>query len=153
MDIGFLNSIRLAERRGLLRDRLSRVQSYGLQLLIMQDQRESREAQYERIRLALVTAHPELMRGAFPEFFEAEEIVTEEMPADPQQVNLNRENTSYQFTEVAWQRPGELVDEDLMLLNRMLGNTGVTVQGMPGAPEEVNGDLGFDIEPDDAEWT
>lgn len=87
------------------------------------------------------------MRGLYPDYFEAEE----EVPDDPGDVNLDREDTTYDFRQVEWEMPRE-DGEEFELLKRMLGDPNITVSSASEAPEGLEGAPGL-TEPDEPEWT
>lgn len=139
--------LRRAERQGLMTGRrLSEVQSLGLEILMLLDQVVRGEESDERLRQALLTINPDLARGLYPAYF------TSEVPDDPADVALDREDTSYDFRRVEWESPQEMGDEDLEMLRRMLGDPTITVSSVTEAPEGVEGAPGL-REPDEPEWT
>ena len=126
--------------------RISQVQQLGLEILLTLDDFSREKDQVERMRHALLTANPALARGLYPEYFEAQE---EDDPAD---VNLDRENAAYDFSRVEFESPQNMPDEEMLMIQRLLGNTGITV-GTPVEPQEgLEGAPGLS-EPDEPEWT
>lgn len=100
------------------------------------------------MRLALLTAHPELARGLFPRYFDAVEV-----PDDPSDVGLDREGTAYDFTAVEWESPQDMGDAEFEMLRSMLGNDSIIVTAPSEATEGVDGQLRLNSEPGDSEWT
>jgi hypothetical protein len=56
---------------------------------------------------------------------------------DPEDVDLNREEAAYDFREVEWESPEDMTDDDMAMIQRLLGDNGVTVLGDAEAPEGV----------------
>lgn len=101
------------------------------------------------MRLALLSARPELARGLYPDYFEAEEIVEDESGS----VDLNREDVSYDFSKVEWESPSDMGDEEFEALQRLLANQNIIVQNPSEPPEGVKQNSRLDNEPVDPEWT
>jgi hypothetical protein len=137
----------LAERQGLLNGkRLSEVQQLGLEILMLADDIRREKDDVERMRHALLTANPALAAGLYPEYFEPEDE-----DAGPE-VDLNRENASYDFRKVEFESPQNMADEELAAIQRLLGNSGVTV-GMPVEAPEGMEDASGVREPEEPDWT
>lgn len=153
MDPWLEAQIRLAERQGILQGRhISPVQQMALQLLIILDRSDTTSLRADRIREALLSANPALARGLYPAYFSSEGAPEDgEQPSEHSMMNHDPA-TAYDFSEVTFEHPKDLKDEDMAMLNRLLGNKDVTVGGPLGAQEEV--EEVFDVaEIDDAEWT
>lgn len=153
MDPWLEGQIRLAERRGILQGRhISPVQQMALQLLIILDRADAASIRADRIREALLGANPALARGLYPAYFSSEESpVPEETTPGPSMMNHDPE-TAYDFSEMTFEHPRDLKDEDMAMLSRLLGNKDVTVGGPLGAEEEV--EEVFDVAKiEDSEWT
>lgn len=110
------------------------------------DEAERKREQDERMRLALLTANPTLARGLFPAYFEPEEI------EDDGSVDLNQEDTAYDFSRVEWESPQAMPDEEFAAIKAMLGESGITV-GTPVEAQEGLEDAPGLMEPDEPEWT
>lgn len=128
-------------------DRLSEVQQLGLEVLMLLDEIAREKEQDERMRLALLTANPELARGLYPDYFEPEEEIL-----DDGTVDLHQEDTSYDFRQVQWESPSEMPDADFERIKAMLGQSGITV-GTPVEAQEGLEDAPGLMEPDEPEWT
>jgi len=146
-----VGQLRLAERQGLLRGKkLSPVQQFGLRMLILMDQQEAEDRRTEDMRLALLSAKPELARGLYPSYFDPVEIVE-----DDGTTPLDQAGVDYDYSGVQWQSSSELGDPEMDMLGQMLGNKDVIVTGPPRATEGVEDQLlrlNFD-ESEDSEWT
>lgn len=127
--------------------RLSEVQQLGLETLMLLDEIAREGEQTERMRLALLTADPALARGLYPDYFAPEEEVL-----DDGSVDLNQEDTSYDFRQVQWESPTEMPDEDFEKIKAMLGQSGIIV-GTPVEAQEGMEDAPGLMEPDEPEWT
>lgn len=137
----------MADRRGLLTGkRLSEVQQLGLEILMVLDDIAQEREQTERMRHALLTANPALAAGLYPEYFEPQ---TEDDSGD---VDLNREDTSYDFRRVEWESPSKMPDEEFAAIQRLLGDNGITVGTPAEAPEGAEGASGV-REPEEPDWT
>lgn len=127
--------------------RLSEVQQFGLEILMMLDERARDAEETERMRLALLTADPALARGLYPGYFDepGEEV------QDDGTVNLNQEDTAYDFRQVEWESPTDMPDDDFEAVKRLLGSKGITV-GTPMEAQEGLEDAPGLMEPDEPEW-
>lgn len=149
--------LRLAERQGILTGRkLSPVQQYGLELLILvEEERRFQEQEQRRddaIRMALLSAQPGLARGLLPEYFSPEE--PEDAEDDFTDVSLNRPDTTYDLSGVTWQSPADMDSSQFDMLESLLADNGVTVSGTPAPEEGVEiPDPGMPFVPDNTEWT
>lgn len=131
---------------------MSRVQQLGLEILLILDEQKEQQRSDEAMRLALLTANSGLARGLYPEYFdpmgETEEVV--EMQGG---LDLDAPGTDFDFSGVTFQAPQDLGNDDWNMLERMLGNSNVTVTTPMAPPEGVNNNhLRLPDEPDDGEW-
>lgn len=109
-------------------------------MLIKLDEIADADAENERMRLALLTAKPDLVRALYPEYFSSEDPgLTEEIVEAGPDLDLNRDDTAYDFSKVEFEMPSE-EDPEFDMLQRMLGNAEVTVSGPIEPPEGLEGD-------------
>lgn len=126
------------------------MQEDGLRFLIMLDRQAEAEREREQMRLAILSARPELARGLYPGYFDPE--VNTEVVEDATGEAFDGEDTTLDFRKVEWVSPDDLTDPDIEMLNRMLGNNTITVTNLPRASEGVEEDSGLTAEPDTTEW-
>lgn len=126
---------------------LSQVQQLGVEILMLLEDAQRQREETERMRLALLTANPALARGLYPDYFEPEQV--EESGPD---LDLNREDASYDFRKVEWESPQNMADDEMEALRRLLGNANITVGTPVEAPEGMEEPSGL-REPEDPEWT
>lgn len=115
----------------------------------MLDRQAEIDRDQENMRLAILSAKPELARGLYPAYFEPEEVV-EDTTGEAFQED---EDALLDLRKVEWISPEDLSDPDIEMLNRMLGNNTITVTNLPRASEGVEEDFGLTSEPDNTEWT
>ncbi len=115
----------------------------------MLDRQAELDQQAEQMRLAILSSKPELARGLYPGYFDAEEVVEDATG----EAFSNDEEAQLDLRRVEWVSPDDLGDPDIEMLNRMLGDNTITVTNLPRASEGVKEDPGLTEEPDDAEWT
>lgn len=102
------------------------------------------------MRLALLTARPDLARGLFPAYFDPIEEVDDDPVTD---VALDREDAQYDYSQIEWESPSDMGDAEFDMLQQMLSQQHITVVEPSEAPEGVEHGIGLNAEPEDAEWT
>lgn len=121
-----------------------------MEILVHLEEEEQSHATTDKIKLALLTARPELGRVLYPQYVPAE---YEEVELPEEDVALNQPGAVYDYSGVEFSSPKDMDEGQFASLEALLANQNITVQETPGAPEGVREELGFDLEPDDAEWT
>jgi len=121
-----------------------------VEILVRLEEEEHDQAVTDRIKLALLTAKPELGRILYPQYApdDYEEV---DLPEDD--VALDQPGAVYDYSGVEFSSPKDMDEGQFASLEALLANQNIMVRETPGAPEEVREELGFSLEPDDAEWT
>lgn len=125
------------------------MQQLGLEILLILDEQREERRREEAIRLALLTANPDLARGLYPQYFAPVEM--EEITDERSELSLTSPGTDYNFSGVEFEAPTERSAEWDMLAS-MLGDSSVTVTTPMAPTEGVSDNLRLLGEPDDGEW-
>jgi hypothetical protein len=126
------------------------VQRLGLEILMVLDRLEHRQAEEERLRQTLLAINPTLAKALYPLYDLDEDAEIVEVQAVTEDLDLHREDAAYDFGKVEWEMPSEMEDTEFTALQRMLGDAGITVSGPMEAPEGVAG--GGESPSDDTGW-
>lgn len=130
---------------------LSVVQKAAVEILVHLEEEASDRHHLDQIKLALFSARPDLGSMLWPEYVSPVEY--EEAELEDDDVTLSQPGAVYDYSGVEFASPKDLDKGQFADLERLLANQNITVQETSGAPEGVREELGFSLEPDDAEWT
>jgi hypothetical protein len=131
---------------------LSGVQDLGLRILEFVDRQDAlrgkQQTIIERVKIAMITAGQLSPADAFPDLFDADEVVEATGGADLDAALADPE-VGVDYTGVRWESPGEAEYDRLMAMMQM--NSTITTRDTPGTTEGVKTEP-IPQGPDDPEW-
>jgi hypothetical protein len=130
---------------------LSEPQKAAVEILVHLEAEAEDAQRIDAIKRSLLTARPDLAPLLWPEYVSP--IVYDEIDLPEDDVALDQPGAVYDYSGVQFTSPKDMDETQFADLEQLLANQNITVRETPGAPEEVREELGFSLEPDDAEWT
>lgn len=95
------------------------MQEFGLQLLERQDNLLRAEQQLRDDRRAMLASPMFDPEKVFPEWF-AKETTLSDWDEDTPEDILDQDDTDYDYSDVTWQSPQDLEEDELALLRQMM---------------------------------
>lgn len=111
------------------------VQDLAVRLLVRQDNISRREKQEKDLRLAMLSTGRHDIADLFPEYFVTppEEATDEDAPDDV----YTREGVEYDYSDVEWQSPSDMSEEERQEMMNFISDTSVSVSL---DPDDVEGE-------------